>query len=498
MRHYIFISVLFLLFVLSGCEKLDDYRANPNNVSETHPKLLLTNTTQKAFQVEQGSESCVVQYVSRMMIISDIQLEEQFYTWTRGNYDKYDALRIVTKMMEEAERIESNGYIALAKVLRAIYFYDLTLTFGDIPYSESLQGESDELYKPVYDTQKEVFQGILSELAEANSLLASVEETIEGDVIYNGDAQLWRKFVNSFRLKVLLTLSNKVDDPDLDVISTFADIYANQPIIESLDENGQLVFYDAVGSRYTEYNDSRFASAVYLDSTFVQRLQDREDPRLFIYAAQTKNAKEAGLPVDDFTGYGGGNPVETPDAVYATAAEGNISLINQARYTQDPVNEPHMVLGYPEMQFILAEATLRGWITGDTKTFYENGVKASFAFYNVYAENYSMYVEPDDADTYLAGTLVNYDNATTDEERIELIITQKYLQSFLQNKWTPYFEHLRTGYPDFLHLEETPPPTRWMYPDEAYQHNTENVEAAITSQFGAGNDDTHQVPWWLQ
>ncbi len=333
-------------------------------------------------------------------------------------------------------------------------------------------------------------------MSEANELLAGSTEVVDGDIIYQGDITKWRKLVNSFRLKVLLSLSNRTGDSDINLVSAFANIYNSQDIIGSISESAQLEFFDALGSRYTEFNDSRYASAVFLDSTFVRRLADREDPRLFIYAAQTKNAKEAGLPVDDFSSYGGGNPIAQPDDVYATAAEGNISLINQARYTQDPVNEPHMVLGYPELEFILAEAIVRGWISGSAKEHYEKGVKASFEFYNMYAENYSSYVETADAELYLQNDSVNFDSAANDEEMIRLIIIQKYLQSFLQNKWTPYFDHLRTGYPSFLHQAGLTPPKRWMYPNEAYQYNKDNVDQAIQRQFG-GNDGTREKTWWL-
>jgi len=401
-------------------------------------------------------------------------------------------------MMEEATRIHSKAYRALAKVFRAMYFYNLTLTFGDIPYSQALKGEIETIYQPEYDTQKEVFLGILKELEEANDSLAASDEVIEGDIIYNGNLTNWRKFINSYRLKVLLTLSHKTGDADFNVIAKFSDIVTNEPIIESNSENGQLAFYDLLDSRYTFYNDSRFASAVYLDSTFVQRLADREDPRLFIYADQTPNGKSEGKAINDFTSYGGGNPIASTADVYATALAGNISLIDQARYTKDPVNEPSIVLGYPEVQFMLAEAVVRNWISGDAKTYYENGVKASFDFYHTYADDYASYVKPEDAEDYLLNDSVNFDNATSADKQIELIITQKYLQSFMQNGWTPYFEHLRTGYPAFLHLPSFPPPTRWMYPQQALDYNKQNVEAAITRQFGANNDTPNQIPWWLK
>ena len=234
-----------------------------------------------------------------------------------------------------------------------------------------------------------------------------------------------------------------------------------------------------------------------MDSTFIQKLKDRSDPRLFIYSDQTRQAKEDGLAISDFNAYDGGNPVAFYELVNAKAAAGLVSKPN-LRYTTDPTTEPHMILGYSELQLILAEAAVRGWISGNAKSYYENGVKASFGFYNLYAENYASFVDAAAADVYLANGLVDYDQATTDEEKIEFIIMQKYLQSFLQGGWRPFFEKLRTGYPDFLEPQGSSIPSRWIYPTSEYQLNAENVSAAIQRQFGEGNDDIRETPWWLK
>jgi hypothetical protein len=50
--------------------------------------------------------------------------------------------------------------------------------------------------------------GILSELKEANDLI-NTNDKIEGDIVFNGDASKWKKLINSFRLKILITLSKK-------------------------------------------------------------------------------------------------------------------------------------------------------------------------------------------------------------------------------------------------------------------------------------------------
>ncbi|PQJ73340.1 SusD/RagB family nutrient-binding outer membrane lipoprotein [Polaribacter butkevichii] len=93
---------------------------------------------------------------------------------------------------------------------------------------------------------------------------------------------------------------------------------------------------------------------------------------------------------------------------------------------------------------------------------------------------------------------VNFLNATTDEEKLELILTQKYLTSFLQGGWKMYFDHLRTGVPEFPYLGSDTPPTRWIYPLDEYNNNSANVTEAIERQFGGSNDGIREITWWLK
>ncbi|WP_321346837.1 SusD/RagB family nutrient-binding outer membrane lipoprotein [uncultured Draconibacterium sp.] len=492
MKKYI-LSALFFVWIFSSCSDLEELNENPNNVPETHPQLLLTDIEWNAFQVEGVSPM----FASRMVVQTDGENANQYYNWTRAGFDDYAQLRNVTKMMEEAERIESSAYTALGKFFRAYYFYNLTLTFGDVPYSNALKGETDEIYAPAYDSQQAIFKGILQELQDADALLANDNSIIAGDIIYNGSTSKWRKCINSFRLKVLITLSEKEADTDLNVKNTFASIYNNAPLIESNADNGQLVFIDELGSRYTEYNSSSYGSARYMDSTFVKRLQDLNDPRLFIFCGQTRNAKEAGLAINDFSAYEGGDPIAPYNDVNLKAAAGKVSKVN-LRYTTDPTTEPHVFLGYSELQLILAEASVRGWISSSAQEHYENAVKASFDFYNTNAADYAEYVNAASADEYLQGELVDFTNATSTEEQLQLIMLQKYIPSFLQGGWRMYFDHLRTGYPEFRIEGTNTPPLRWMYPTSEYQQNGEHVSAAISAQFGEGNDKIRETTWWLK
>ncbi|MBL3655183.1 SusD/RagB family nutrient-binding outer membrane lipoprotein [Fulvivirga sediminis] len=476
---------------MTSCRDLEEMNVNPNSPTESHPQLLLTNVEWTAPQEFIGTDPL---YAIKMLVQTDGENAYQYYKWNRGDFDDFSTLRNVTKMMEEAERIEDQTYVALGKFFRAYYFYNLTLQFGDIPYTDALSGEVKENYQPAYTSQQEVFQGILAELAEGSDILKKSNTIIAGDIIYDGSVTLWRKLINAFRLKVMLTLSKK---NGTNMATEFASVYANEPLMESMDESGMLKFLNQQDNRYPNFNSSSFSSGMYMDSTFIKRLQDREDPRLFIYATQTKKAKEAGKDIDDFTAYEGGDPADQYNDVNLKAAEGRVSRVN-ARYYQDPENEPYMILGYAEQQLILAEAAVRGWISADAASLYIDGVKASFKFYETYAEAYSQYVSEDAAVDYLSHNINNFSLAIGTEAQLELIITQKYLQSFMQIGWSAYYEHLRTGTPNFRRPSGVSIPYRWMYPQSEYNYNAAQVSAAIAKQFGQSNDDIHEIPWWLK
>lgn len=138
---------------------------------------------------------------------------------------------------------------------------------------QALKGEKEEIYTPEYDTQEDVFTGILQELKEADEILANDASVIDGDIIYNGNGNQWRKLINSFRLKVLMTLSNHTTVGNLNIASEFKAIATGSPLMESLTDNGQLVYLDQQGNRYPLFNAQW--SGYYMYDTFIQRMRER-------------------------------------------------------------------------------------------------------------------------------------------------------------------------------------------------------------------------------
>lgn len=479
------------IFALTSCEtSLDKINENPNDQASIDPKFLLTYVSQNAFQVNGDN-----MYASRMMIGTDGENVYQYMKWNDTSFDIYSKGLLNTgKMMQEAEKINNKNYQAIGKFYRAYYFFNLSLKLGSIPYSEAVKGESG-ITQPKYDSQETVMAGILTELKDANTLINTTDK-IEGDIIYNGDASKWKKLINSFRLKILMTMSKKATLGTYNVATEFSSIAGSQNLMTSIADNGELKFADAADSRYTMFNNSGYGSSLYMADYFINLFKDRQDPRLFTFAAQTTGAKEAGKPLTDFTGYNGGNPTSPYSDNAALITAKNISKVND-RFYKDATNEPSSVLSYPELEFILAEATARGWISGSAKSHYDNAIKANFTFYQTYVKNPNQYFAGFDVNQYLTRSLVLYDNSAPLQSQLEKIMTQKYMTMFHQAQWTSYYDYLRTGYPNYPLQTGVSAPLRFRYPQSEYNYNNANLKAALASQYG-GNDNINSKPWWLQ
>ena len=202
-------TIKYLLFIFLGLIALqacdfEEFQDDPNRTVEATPGLVLTNLIAGSFNIVDVSPMLA----SRMLVYTDGLDLNQYYGWTRSGFGPYNQLRQVVKLIEEAERVEQPNYIAIGKFFRAYHYYNLTMTFGDVPYTQALRG-FDESFQPAYDAQEDIFIGILDDLEAANQELSNTQPPLLGDVLFNGDVTKWKRAINSFRLRVLMTLSNK-------------------------------------------------------------------------------------------------------------------------------------------------------------------------------------------------------------------------------------------------------------------------------------------------
>ena len=145
---------------------------------------------------------------------------------------------------------------------------------------------------------------------------------------------------------------------------------------------------------------------------------------------------------------------------------------------------PMWVMTSVEAAFLIAEATARGWISGDAQTAYTLAVRESFSWLGVPNANTV-------ADNYLLGlnAKVAWPAAGTQADKLAVIAWQKYIALNgigILETWNDV-RRLKVVAPALSIAPEragNPIPSRLLYPTSEYNYNTANVKAEGTiSQF---------------
>ena len=349
-----------------------------------------------------------------------------------------------------------------------------------------------------YNIQEEIVAGLLRELAAANEALGDYDNTkIDGDVIFGGDIRKWRQLINLYRLRILINCSMKQTIAGERVGELFAGIVGDpegNPIMGALsdsairDEKGNM-------ENYKYYNDNNFVSSYRISKFVVDWMRERGDMRLPKLAEMMIKLDGKNADPTDLANYKGviPNPGATGDNNNTDMEDGSQSRLKSKWYLE-PVGPSAMNIGYPEQEFILAEAALRGWTDDDPETHYLNGIRAAHEFLGVSSA---------DTRAYLGHEKVQFKGSDT--EKLGKIITEKYLNFFMQGGNEAYFELRRTGYPDFsAYLTHNTDqiyndgylPLRYRYPQSEIDNNNAQVSEAI-KRLDKG-DDRNSRMWLLQ
>ncbi|SDQ19215.1 SusD/RagB family nutrient-binding outer membrane lipoprotein [Flagellimonas zhangzhouensis] len=479
----IFIIATVLATALWSCDKFDVSNDNPDvalNISQ-NPELLLTNLQRRSIREAVGGSwsegNLMGQYGARIVFTSFDLFDwgDQSGAW--NNY--YYTIRDAKELEKQANANGLNSYIAVSKIMQTWAYSILTDMWGDVPYSEVNQA-SEENYTPMYDTQEAIYTSMLAELAEANTILGGSDLTqIKGDLLFDGDLAMWRKFANSLRLRLALRLSEVAPSTASSVISAIYGSPAQNPVMDSNDDNATLTFLAANPDAHPVTEESVYRVGSYneyrISEHFVNLLDGLNDPRLEFFADPTANSVEQGTPeiVGMLNGVVDG-PAYTYQGGDAFLSKFNIDYF----YYQSNTNQARLML-FSEVQFILAEAAQRGWITGDAQSFYEEGITANFGYWGV-----------DMPADYLTSAGVAFDNS------LETIMTQKYINLFYTD-YQGFIEYKRTGFP--ATIAPGPDafydvyPSRFEYPSNEESLNNTNYTEAATR---IGGDQITTKVWW--
>lgn len=512
---------LLLALAASGCKSMDEQLPNPNLPtadSAVPPALLLPRIEYDLYNSGDGGPFTQVQRWNQYTISNDSYYGgPNQYNWTNTN-SLYTVLKNVNQLDAQAVKqlgTRQNVYSALAKFFRAYIFVWQAQRVGDTPAAQAGQGLAN--LTPAYDAQKAVYARSLAMLDTANTLLGGpLTGTLSGDIYYqqNGASAVaqWRKVVNSYKLRVLISLSRRAqDNADLQIPQQFAAIVSNPsqyPVLTSNADNWTFQFNSAYNTYPHTPNDAnnqrQNAGAAYLSLTTAT-----QDPRTFITATPAPAQLAAGKQPSDFSAYVGSSPALGLSDLSTGSNAGQYSFTNFLRYyssVQGPEN--YLLLGYPELNFTIAEGINRGWVPGaSANTYYLRGINASLDFYGL-AEGQQLTIGDVSGkklgtatvsrSAFLSNPGVVYkgDNA----DGLEQILNQKYVAFFQNSGYEPFYNWRRTGLPrTFVStgsgLNATGKiPRRWQYPVDEQTYNADNYNAALKSQFG-GTDDLNQDTW---
>ncbi|MBS1669662.1 MAG: SusD/RagB family nutrient-binding outer membrane lipoprotein [Bacteroidetes bacterium] len=533
----LFLLVMGGVLIMSCNKQILDKQANPNNPTSVPPYLILgTVLSDISGTGSQGNLGGVnswdnVQDWNQYHCQNYDYYGNNIYSWTNGSYDPYLVMKNVVQMEKEASirgAAAVNPYEAVGRFVQAYYYYNLTSLFGDVPQVEALQAPA--ISSPKYTTQEQVFLYVLNQLDTANThfatLISNNDNSLSSnqDILYHGDLAKWQKLVNAFKLRVLVSLSNKASDAVLGVPAQFSNIINNPskyPIFTSQADDFEFVYNPGGANSYSTYpfdptNYGSIAGRFNMAYTYVNALTTINDPRVFV-TCEPAGALWAGDPnpcqFKFFTGASTGEPVQT---MYGNANAGKYSYINRARYYSNYTGEPDVLVGYKEMCFNIAEGIARGWASGNAETWYKTGITESMAFYGIDVTKTSFTAKflPAGANsvTQVASYPFSFNFATyyaqptvqlssTQATAIGQIVLQKYIACFENSGYEGYYNARRTGVPAFQGGSGVGNngivPKRWAYPVSEQTQNKTNYTAALTNQ-GFTADDLNQTMWLLK
>lgn len=382
---------------------------------------------------------------------------------------------------------------AVGNIVKVMGMSRITDMYGPIPYSKF-----GSAIRVAYDSQQDVYSAFFRELDNAIDVLTekytkspSSKVLEKFDYVFSGDVASWIKFANTLRLRLALRVCY-VDE-------TLAKTEAAKSLAHPLglltqravhSNSSKFSYINPLWEVTQSWNDMRMGACI------ESYLTGYADPRAEVYFQTVSDGKVhgvyPGLEIKDQNSY-----------------EESTSVVNAEQ------NDGVQWMSGAEGYFLSAEAKLRWDIGSKTaKELYEEGVRASFSERGVRdADSYLADSERKPADfkdnsgngrdaAAVSTITVAWDEDAPFEQKLERIITQKYLAIFPdgQEAWS---EFRRTGYPKLFTVAKNASNgtvdtnrqiRRLRFPTNEYSNNADNVQAAVGLLGGADNGGTSL--WW--
>lgn len=477
------LPILVLALVLSSCtDNLTDLNRDPKSPTDVPGETLFSNAEVSlgTYLTEPNVNLNIFKLMSQYWAQTTYATESRYELTTRSIPSNLwsELYRDVLKDLDESAKIiknnenlseaEKQNRLASIEVLKVLTYSELVNIFGDIPYKKALNPDNTQ---PAYGDAATIYEDLMSKLNSAISNFdPSASNFGEADIFYGGDVNKWMKFANSLKLRLGITLA--------DVNSSMAQTAIEEAApnaFESNDDNAVIPFkafpphanpiWEAlVNSGRHDYVPS---------NTVIDHMNNLNDPR---------RPKFFTLAPDTNTYIGGTYGTTNTYSAYSHFTD---DVPNDDDYEIKTATLPGTIMEYSEVEFILAEASERGYnVSGSAGQHYNNAIEADMK---------SWGVDEQEISDYLSQPSVNYQLASgTWREKIGM---QKWLSLFLQGLqgWTEWrrLDAPTLNAPPEMSLEDIP--ERFTYPVDEQNLNTSNYNSAAEA---IGGDNLQNNIFW--
>ncbi|WP_183558956.1 SusD/RagB family nutrient-binding outer membrane lipoprotein [Mucilaginibacter sp. SP1R1] len=487
---YRILSFLFIAAVITGCTKdFAKYNLNPDAVTSIDPGALFSDALVKTSDqdMEPRTNYChaFMQYGYSSFWSGTTYVESDGISsryWNNFYRPVLNNLEYVIPVLKAKPELAST--YAAARIWRVYVYQKLTDFYGDIPYSQAGKALSQNVFTPAYDPQQQIYADFVTELRASIALLTSnSSQTVQGDQFYSGSAAQWKKLGASLLLRVGMRLI-KVDPAQASTLvkEAVADgvMKANtdMPILNhsvALPNGFNFLLNDGVNH-------------FFLHKTLVSHMQATADPRLKYYGAvYDKQISSGGTITSD-------NPSLFVGYSFTATDPAATARINYTIYGTEIT--PFFDFPYAEVEFLQAEAILRGYISGgnsDVVSHYNAGITASMQSLSKLPT--SPTISNDDITTYIGKVPLT----GTTEQQIAQINTEFWVSGFAFDADEVWANWRRTGYPALTpnpgSVSQTIP-RKMPYPQSEFTLNGANVNAAIANYGGVNDFNPKARVWW--
>ncbi|OJU51880.1 MAG: hypothetical protein BGN96_07620 [Bacteroidales bacterium 45-6] len=390
------------------------------------------------------------------------------------------------------------NFYAWATILKVFSMHRVTDDYGPIIYSK--YGTSETSIG--YDSQKSIYYSFFDELDVAIDTLShhvGQKATVfkKFDLCYAGNVMKWIQAANSLRLRLAIRIA-KVD-PEKAKAEAEKAVGQTYGLITANTDNLMIALNNYPHPLWTFSNGW---DECRMCATIGSVLGGYNDPRLSVYFSPATDPAVSGK----YIGIRQGIDISSKSTYV------NFSPIGAMYETAKSVQ----IITASEVAFLLAEGALRGWnMGGDAAVFYNRGIALSLSQYGL-SNDYETY-RNDQTSTFMdysdpkntannfsksSNITIKWDENASKEEKLERIITQKWIALFPdgQEAWS---EFRLTGYPKLLPvvvnysggtISTSGFVRRVPYPDDEYLTNPDGIAGALGLLGGSDTGGTRL--WW--